>query len=228
MWNCQTTRKLESIVKWPWKNALFKISVLYYSKPLWLSWGKVPWQYHPGQLNDLRKLEWYNREPVCLHGGLAYPSFGITLSSPFQKHAVNNPNVSYNKALFFFKMHILGNIVSDKFGIPPPSLQEYLYDSPRTNSLALTCVAHYVVIYNIRISINNSFKDNKAHNVQCISTWSSFNFPFPIIESLQMCISMASLQHQHASTSLWSLLMTQANFLTGIAWLCWLCYKVIL
>jgi len=70
-------------------------------------------------------------------------------------------------------MHIPGSVVSDKFGVPPPSLQEYLYDSPRTDNSSVGLyfyVAHCVVIYNIGISINNSFKDNQAQNVQCFST----------------------------------------------------------
>ena len=82
-------------------------------------------------------LAGYNRETVCLHGDPAHP-LGLHPQAAFTNMQLTTQMVSYNKAPFVFKMHIPGSIVSDKFGVPPPSLQEYLYDSPRNdNSLVL-------------------------------------------------------------------------------------------
>ena len=69
-----------------------------------------------------------------------------------------------------------------------------------------------IMIYDIGISKRNSFEDNQAHNVQCISTWWSLNFLFPITESLKTCGSMASLHHQHVSIRLWNMLMMLKKF----------------
>lgn len=71
-------------------------------------------------------LAWYNREPVCLHEDPAHP-LGLHPQTPLRNTQLTIQMVSYNKAPFVFKMHIPGSIVSDKFGVPPPSLQEYLY-----------------------------------------------------------------------------------------------------
>ena len=78
-----------------------------------------------------------------------------------------------------------------------------------------------IMIYNIGISKkknNYSFEDNQAHYVQCISPWSSFNFLFPITESLDMHFNGFI-----ASSACIHKIMEHAddvnNFLTEIAWL---------
>ena len=121
-----------------------------------------------GLLNDLRRVAWYNGEPLCLYGDPAYP-LGLHLQAPFRNIQLTPQMVLYNEAMsevrvavewlfgsianyfkfidfksqlrvnlsalgkFYIVCALLqnahtclyGNIVADKFGISPPSLQEY-------------------------------------------------------------------------------------------------------
>ena len=72
-------------------------------------------------------------------------------------------------------------------------------------------------------SITRRMHDNQLlSSIDIISSIWSF---FKPIESLQACISKASLHHQRSSLRLLSTLMTHENWLAEILWLSWLCYN---
>ena len=51
-----------------------------------------------GLLNDLRRVAWYNGEPVCLHGNPAH-RLGLHLQAPFRNMQLTPQMVSCNKAM---------------------------------------------------------------------------------------------------------------------------------
>ena len=123
-----------------------------------------------GVLDNLRRVAFYNGDPLCLYGDPAYP-LGVHLQVPFRNtnltpqmalyyQAMSEVRVSvewlFGNIINYFKFidfksqlkvnmssvgkfyivcallenaHtcLYGNIVSDKFGIQPPSLQEYFW-----------------------------------------------------------------------------------------------------
>ena len=123
-----------------------------------------------GVVNDLRRVAFYNGDPLCLYGDPAHP-LGVHLQAPFRNMNLTPQMSSYNQAMsevrvsvellfgnitnyfkfidfksqlkvnvsavgkFYIVCALLenahtclyGNIVSDKFGIQPPSLQEYFW-----------------------------------------------------------------------------------------------------
>lgn len=120
-----------------------------------------------GLLNDLRRVVFYNGDPLCLYGDPEYP-LGLHLQAPFRNMHQTPQMVLYNEAMSevpvavewlfgnitnYFKFTdfksqlrvnmsavgkfytvcallenahtcLCGNIVSEKFGIQPPSLQD--------------------------------------------------------------------------------------------------------
>ena len=123
-----------------------------------------------GVLRDLRRIAFYNGDPLCVYGDPAYP-LGVHLQAPFRNMHLTSQMGLYNHAMsevrvpvewlfgnianyfkfidfksqlrinmsaegkFYIVCALLenahtclyGNIVSDKFGIQPPSLQEYFW-----------------------------------------------------------------------------------------------------
>lgn len=123
-----------------------------------------------GVLDNLRRVAFYNGDPLCLYGDPAYP-LGVHLQAPFRNTNLTPQMALYNQAMsevrvsvewlfgniinyfkfidfksqlkvnmssvgkFYIVCALLenahtclyGNIVSDKFGIQPPSLQEYFW-----------------------------------------------------------------------------------------------------
>ena len=51
-----------------------------------------------GLLNDLRRVAWYNGEPLCLYRDPAYP-FGLHLQAPFRNIQLTPQMVLYNEAM---------------------------------------------------------------------------------------------------------------------------------
>lgn len=51
-----------------------------------------------GVLNDLRRVAFYNRDPLCLYGDSAYP-LGLHLKAAFRNFHLNLEMVAYNKAM---------------------------------------------------------------------------------------------------------------------------------
>ena len=49
-----------------------------------------------GLLNDLRRVAWYNMEPVCVYRGSAYP-LGLHLQALFRNMQFTPQMVSYHK-----------------------------------------------------------------------------------------------------------------------------------